>query len=205
MCYSTLPESYTLHDKIDLQHNKKQFWLVQALAFAIIVIMLVCGYFIDNFSSFDDGTVENIIGIVVVVVGVVLYIILHEATHGLFMHLFVKGKLNFGFKGWAAYAGSSGYFDKKHYIVISLAPLVLWGIVFAVLNIVFNHGVWFWVIWILQLCNISGASGDMFCTYKMLRYPKDILVYDSGMDMLIFRRKTDAELAAEKQEEASID
>lgn len=193
MCNTILPENYIEYDKIDLQHNKKHFWLVQLISIVIIVIMLVVGYFICP-TVYNDNSYWNIIALVVLAVGYILYIILHEATHGIVMRLSVKAKLNFGFKGWAAYAGSTGYFDKKHYIVVALAPLVLWGIVFAVLNIFFHTGVWFAVIWVLQIGNVAGASGDLFCTYKMLRYPKDILVHDTGMDMTVYRKMTEEEI-----------
>lgn len=196
MCFETFPNGYTYLDKIDLQHNKKQFWLVNGISFLLLALMLVAGYFIDNITQIEESA-ELFIAIAVLIVGYVLYIVLHEATHGLVMRLSVKAKLNFGFKGWAAYAGSTGYFDKNHYIAIALAPLILWGIVFGILNFFFRSGMWFWVIWILQTGNVSGAAGDLFCTYKMFRYPKDILVRDSGTEMLIFRRQTEDELAAE--------
>lgn len=204
MCYKTFPDGYTFLDKIDLQNNKKQFWLVNGLSLLLCAVMLVGGYFIDNFTKIEY-VAELFIAMAVLIVGFIIYIVLHEATHGIFMYAFVKAKLNFGYKGWAAYAGSSGYFDKIHYIVISLAPLVIWGIIFGVLNVFFNSGMWFWVIWVLQIGNVSGAAGDLFCTFKMFTYPKDILVHDSGMEMLIFRRKTAEELAAELNEKESED
>lgn len=199
MCYEKFPDGYTYFDKIDLKNNKKQFWLIQGLGVLLMIIMFVAGYFIAGLEFYEDY-VMLIIALVVLIVGFILYIILHEATHAVVMRLSVKAKLNFGFVGWAAYAGSKGYFDKKHYILVALAPLVLWGIIFAVLNIFFHSGVWFWVIWFLQTGNVSGACGDLFCTYKMLTYPKDILVCDTGLDMTVFRRKTAEELAAERIE-----
>ncbi len=205
MCYKTFPEGYTFLDKIDLKNNKKQFWIVQGIGLLMMAIMIVIGYFIAGFNFFsDEKPIIMIIAVAVVIVGLIVYIVAHEATHGLVMYLSVKAKLNFGFNVLFAYAGSSGYFDKKHYILISLSPLVLWGIIFGVLNVFFHSGVWFWVIWFLQIQNVSGACGDLFCTYKMLRYPKDILVRDSGMDMMVFRRKTEEELANENDVNAEI-
>ena len=193
MCHTILPENYTFYDKIDLQHNKKHFWIVQGISLVLLVAMIVAGYFIDNIS-FVENITDTFIALAVLIVGYILYIFLHEATHGIVMRLSVKAKLNFGFKGWAAYAGSTGYFDKKHYIAVSLAPLVLWGIIFGILNVFYNQGMWFWVIWLLQAGNISGASGDLFCTYKMLTYPNDILVNDTGMDMTVYRKMTEEEI-----------
>ncbi|MCI9407376.1 MAG: DUF3267 domain-containing protein [Clostridia bacterium] len=187
MCHSTLPEGYIYKDKIDLQHNKKQFWLVQGIGIILLLGLLVAGYFIVDFTKIEPNT-EMYIAIAVGLVGYILYIIVHEITHAIVMRLSVKSKLNFGFNGWAAYAGSTGYYDKVHYIIIALSPLVIWGIILGVLNVFFHSGVWFWVIWFIQAGNISGAAGDLFCTYKMFTYPKDILVCDTGLDMTVYCR-----------------
>ncbi len=221
MCHKTLPQGYSFFDKIDLKNNKKQFWTVQGICLATIAVMLGIGWLIEspikvlNSVYNAENNTESIIAVVVLIVGFVLYIFAHEAVHGLFMYAFCKTKINYGFVGWAAYAGSSAYYDKKHYIIIALAPVVVWGVVFAVLNIFFHSGIWFWVIWFLQIGNVSGACGDFFCVYKTARYPKDILVNDTGLEMQIFCRNAapaaieeelaTAETAEDKQTENSID
>ena len=214
MCHKTLPQGYSFFDKIDLKNNKKQFWTVQGICLSTIAVMLGIGCIIESPLKIENNT-ASIIGLVVLIVGFVLYIFAHEAVHGLFMYAFCKTKIKYGFVGWAAYAGSSAYYDKKHYIIIALAPVVVWGVVFAVLNIFFHSGIWFWVIWFLQICNISGACGDFFCVYKTARYPKDILVNDTGLEMQIFCRNAapaaieeeiaTAETAEDKQTENNID
>ena len=214
MCHKTLPQGYSFFDKIDLKNNKKQFWTVQGICLATIAVMLGIGWLIESPLKIENNT-ESIIGLVVLIVGFVLYIFAHEAVHGLFMYAFCKTKIKYGFVGWAAYAGSSAYYDKKHYIIIALAPVVVWGVTFAVLNIFFHSGIWFWVIWFLQIGNVSGACGDFFCVYKTARYPKDILVNDTGLEMQIFCRNAapaaieeelaKAETAEDKQTENSID
>lgn len=221
MCHKTLPQGYSFFDKIDLKNNKKQFWTVQGICLATIAVMLGIGWLIEspikvlNSVYNAENNTESIIAVVVLIVGFVLYIFAHEAVHGLFMYAFCKTKINYGFVGWAAYAGSSAYYDKKHYIIIALAPVVVWGVTFAVLNIFFHSGIWFWVIWFLQIGNVSGACGDFFCVYKTARYPKDILVNDTGLEMQIFCRNAapaaieeeiaTAETAEDKQTENSID
>ena len=214
MCHKTLPQGYSFFDKIDLKNNKKQFWTVQGICLATIAVMLGIGWLIESPLKIENNT-ESIIGLVVLIVGFVLYIFAHEAVHGLFMYAFCKTKIKYGFVGWAAYAGSSAYYDKKHHIIIALAPVVVWGVTFAVLNIFFHSGIWFWVIWFLQIGNVSGACGDFFCVYKTARYPKDILVNDTGLEMQIFCRNAapaaieeeiaTAETAEDKQTENSID
>ncbi len=201
MCHKTLPENYIYHDTIDLKNNKKHFWIVMGLGLVLCAVLIAVGWcivrlpYIYDFIEQEENLGISIAAIATVVVGSVLYIIGHEAVHGLYMYLFCRAKIKYGFVGWAAYAGSSAYYDKMHYVVISLAPVTIWGIVFAILNVFFHEGIWFWVIWILQIANISGAAGDFFCAVKVLTYPKDILVCDSGMDMKVYRKMTDEEAA----------
>ena len=47
-------------------------------------------------------------------------------------------------------------------------------------------------VYIIQIANISGAAGDYFVTFKFSRFPKDILVRDSGTAMRVYSR-VDAE------------
>lgn len=94
-------------------------------------------------------------------------------------------RLKYGFTGLYAFAGSEDYYAKKPYIFIALAPVVLWGIVIGVITpLVF--GEWFWVVYLIQVANISGAAGDIFVTARFARMPGDILVRDVGVGMRVY-------------------
>ncbi len=94
-------------------------------------------------------------------------------------------KVKYGFTGMYAFAGSEDFYNKKAYIFIALAPVVFWGIVLAVIN-PFVPIEWFWVVYMIQIFNLSGAAGDLFVTIKFLRLPKDILVQDYGVGMTVY-------------------
>lgn len=197
-----LPEGWILHDTIDLKNNKKQFWTVQGLGVAIMIVMFVVGWFIVSpVDLFKHGTWETVAALAVLLAGLVAYIILHELTHGAFLSAFTKVKPKFGFVGWAAYCGNEAYCGKARYAVVALAPLVIWGIVFGVLNVFFHEGIWFWVVWFLQIGNISGACGDIFVACKLLKYPKEILVQDTGLSMRVYRYAPEEITEAERKEE----
>ena len=105
-----------------------------------------------------------------------LYLILHELVHGIAMKLCGTKKVKYGFTGMYAFAGSEDYYDKKAYSFIALAPVVLWGIVLAVIN-PFVPVEWFWIVYLIQIMNVSGAAGDLFVTVTFSRLPQDILVH----------------------------
>jgi hypothetical protein len=118
----------------------------------------------------------------------VVYIVLHELVHGITMKLVGTKKVNYGFTGLYAFAGSKDYYDKTGYIMIALAPVVLWGIVLAVIQ-AFVPVQWFWLVWMIQIANISGAAGDAYVTAKFSKMPKDILVSDYGVGMTVYSKE----------------
>jgi len=68
-----------------------------------------------------------------------------------------------------------------------LAPVVFWGIVLAVINVLVPLE-WFWVVYFIQIINLSGAAGDLYVTVKFSRLPSDILVQDYGVGMTVYSR-----------------
>lgn len=189
----TLPENYTKLLDIDLQKNKKLALLVNALGFTITAVMIALANWFKPFSlMFDmsEGIGKYIARFAAVAVGAVAYIILHELVHGIFMKRFSGMKPNYGFTGLYAYAGSKAYFSKRDYIIIALAPIIVWGAVLAVIN-VFVPESWFWVVYLIQIFNISGAAGDIYVTVKFSKLPPDILVNDTGVAMTVYTKENE--------------
>ena len=69
-----------------------------------------------------------------------------------------------------------------------VALLVLWGLLIAIIN-PFVPLEWFWVVYSLQIINMSGAAGDLFVTIKFSGFPKDILIRDYGVSMTVFSKE----------------
>ncbi len=196
---SVLPENYIQRTVIDLEKDKKAFWFVNILSLVIAALMVAIGVWavpLDLEPDADNFVLELLLPLIVLLAGIFAYIVLHEAVHGVFMYAFSRVRPRFGFKLVFAYAGSEAYFDKIRYIVIALAPVVFWGMVLLIIDL-FCKGIWFWVFYIIQVCNVGGAAGDLYVTAKILRMPKDILIQDTGTQMTVFAP------VQEKQEEGS--
>lgn len=186
--YEALPDGYEKICEIDLAKNKKLFWAVNLGAFAVMLVMIAAALpFVPIATLFDmsQGFTVYFLRALALLAGSVVYIILHELVRGIFMKRFSGVKPHYGFTLMYAYAGSTAYFGKKSYIIISLAPVVIWGIVLGVLCAALPES-WFWVVYFIQIANISGAAGDAYVTYKMLTLPKDILVNDTGVAMTVY-------------------
>ena len=186
-----LPEGYREIYSVDLQKNKKLAFWVNALSLLIAALLAIPMHFvvpISTFFSMEDGIGSYFIRIVAVAVLMVLYIVLHELVHGVAMKMCGTKKVKYGFTGLYAFAGSNDFYGKKSYIFIALAPVVLWGIVLAVVN-PFVPIEWFWVVYWIQISNLSGAAGDFFVTAKFSKMPDAILVRDHGVGMKVFSKK----------------
>ena len=186
-----LPEGYRDYYSIDLQKDKKMSLLVNLLAVVIAVLLLVPMHFLVPISSLfvmNEGLGNYVIRFIALIVLMTAYIPLHEITHGLAMKICGTKKVKYGFTGLYAFAGSNDYYNKKAYIFIALAPIVLWGLVIAIIN-PFVPLEWFWVVYSLQIINLSGAAGDLFVTIKFLGFPKDILIRDYGVGMTVFSKE----------------
>ena len=183
-----LPEDYGERYSLNLQKDKRTAIIVNLLALAIAAVMAVSmNFFVPVTSVFDmsGGIVRYFLRLAALIVLMVLYMVLHELVHGIAMKLCGTKRVKYGFTGLYAFAGSEDYYDKKSYIFIALAPIVLWGTVLAAVNF-FVPTEWFWIVYMIQLINISGAAGDLFAAVKFSRMPKDILIQDSGVSMRVF-------------------
>ena len=184
---STLPDGYREILSVDLKKNKKQMLLANGLgllvffAFALPVHMfyLPCG------SLGIGGLQAYRMRIAALFGGIVVYIVLHELVHGVTMKICGTKKVKYGFTGAYAYAGSDDYYYKRPYIAIALAPIVVWGVVLAVINFLVPAP-WFWVVYGIQLMNLSGAGGDLYVTAKFRSLSNDVLIRDYGVGMRVY-------------------
>ncbi len=184
--FKELPEGYEKILDIDLQKNKKLMLGVNIGALLVAAVMAVAALpFVPISTLFDMDDGFYFLRLLAMLAGTGAYIVLHELVHGIFMKAFSGVKPRYGFTLMYAYAGSTAYFNKKSYITIALAPVVIWGIVLGVLCAFVPEG-WFWVFYFIQITNLSGAAGDAYVTYKMLTLPKDILVNDTGVAMTVY-------------------
>ena len=184
----TLPEGYKEYYSLDLQKDKRTAIFVNFMAVLIAVLMIVpMNFAVPIFSTIhaDLGTIMRLFALSVLLI---VYLILHELVHGIAMKSCGTKKVKYGFTGLYAFAGSNDYYDKKSYIYIALAPIVLWGIIIAIINFLVPIE-WFWVVYFIQITNLSGAAGDLFVTVKFSRFPKDILIKDHGVGMTVYSKE----------------
>ncbi len=178
-CLSELPQGYKKILSLDLQKDKKLALKINIASLVVAAVMgIIAGLVIakEYFLYFD------IVKIMIIFASTFAYLVLHEFVHGMAMKSFGLKTVKYGFTLLYAYAGSKDYFKKNMYIITALAPMVIWGVVLVILNLICGME-WFWVIYLIQIYNIAGSVGDMYVVHKVSKMPKDVLVLDSGVSM----------------------
>jgi hypothetical protein len=187
----TLPNGYREIFSVNLQQDKKKALVINIAGLAIILLLAISMHFYIPFQTLFDmsrGLGFYCIKFVIMIAAWIAYIVLHEIVHGIAMKICGTKKVKYGFTGMYAFAGSDDYYDKKSYIFIALAPVVFWGVIVAIIN-PFVPYEWFWVVYSVQIFNISGAVGDFYVTAKFLQMPQDILIKDIGVGMTVYSAK----------------
>ncbi|MDD3789256.1 MAG: DUF3267 domain-containing protein [Petrimonas sp.] len=184
-----LPQGYLEIKRIDAVNNKKDFKIINISALVVVGMMLLM-LFVVPFSrpEFVNRYVDIPLFWGLLSFALLLYLLLHEAVHGLFIYLRSKQKPRFGIKLPYAYAASDAYFDKRSYMIIALAPVVIFGITLLILNILLPKE-WFWFVYMIQMMNISGSMGDVYIASLVNKMPDDVLAHDTGTAMTFYSKK----------------
>ena len=179
---TTLPKEYVVIKQIDLNTKKK---LINTIAISIFIFMIVIGVLCENpITLYSSSSFDIILLMVVSILAILLYVPIHEAVHALFLKYFGKEKVLWNRKNSFFYVGSKAYLSQKKYIVVSLAPCIILGlIIFLTILILPIH--YFWCIYMLQIMNVAGSTGDFYASYVALKSPKDVLIQDYELILTI--------------------
>lgn len=190
----TLPDGYKETDYVNLYLNRRVYRNLNTASFFIGAAVIAVGWLWQGFDGLLDllrrGMSDYLLWLLLLAGGILAYLALHELTHGLFIRLFSGLRPHYGRKGVLLFTGSEAYFCRRHYIVIALAPVMLFGLIFGALSL-FLKNEWFWFVMALQVANLGGAVGDYYITYRALRQPKTALFRDSGVGVTFYTENTD--------------
>lgn len=195
--FNTLPDKYQLDYQIDMLKDKKELFLVNVYSLLILVLVIVVYYLILRFTdkslafSFNNDMLVNnnlIIRTIILIASLFLYIVVHEIIHAIFFKLATKEKVKFGFHGIMASACVPGvYFYKKPYLLAGLAPAIIMSVVF-IAPMFFVNGLDLLFFFALFAVHISGCAGDFYIAIKLIKYPSNTLIEDTGTGMKFFTK-----------------
>lgn len=178
-----LPDNYKESLELNLQTNKSLRYGIAVWAAIIWAIMIFNGNCIQPIKRFWSGDMHQV---AYAFLGIILYMMLHEVVHGIFMHFFGGKKPKFGVDGPFTYASSPIYFKKFQYQIIALAPTLIWGTVLAVLCVTHQDTKWFWTFYLIEIVNITGAVSDLYVVFRFLILPRNVLIHDNGTAIIVY-------------------
>jgi len=186
-----LPEGFALRREINLQ--KDQALLIKLNLWGLVLVPFI-GYILIRLGITSHPEFRSIFEvmapqipilsyILVLILGMIIVIVLHELVHGLFFWMITRQAPKFGFKGAYAFAAApEWYIQRKAYFWIGAAPLVIISIVglFLIPAIPARY-LFTWLFCILV--NASGSIGDAYVLADLMRQPASALIQDQG-DMI---------------------
>ena len=188
----TLPEGYQEAFVVDA--NDKDSYSKLTTATLLINTVL----FVVIFSSFVKTGITEITGgfSVIKIVGLLaaymIYVVLHELTHGVVYKLLTKQKLTFGFKPPVAYCGVPEIYVYRITALLSLlAPLTVFSILFILAFFLANDAFTRLMILILLVLHLSGCVGDLYNIWLLLTRFKNpaTLRQDTGPKQIYYTKE----------------
>ena len=187
MNHRTLPPGYRPAGNLDFMRNRRQMKAVVILSLVLVVAPALAGLLIAPVGPSWRLLGSRWWGWPLLAAALILYIPLHELVHGAVMLALSGVTPMFGLKLPYAYAGSTVWFDRPSHIATALAPVVLFGIGLQA-AIALTPPEWFWPLWIVQISNLSGSAGDLYCAWALARMGGDVLIQDTGVRMRVVKR-----------------
>ena len=138
------------------------------------------------FIILNNSVENNIIKGQWFLLGCILYIILHEITHLIFMKIFSKEKINISIKFPTISVGSNAEYSKKQFSIIALAPVIILGII-LILLILFSSKDYTFLWSILLTLNFAGSGGDFLQFLKISKYPTNTYFQDTSNETIVFQ------------------
>lgn len=180
--YKELPEGYAEVYCIDAKKNS--VGIILNVIGTLIAFGLIVGIFLLKFGD-PDGTefdVSFTLPLLVSLAAYIVYMVVHELTHGLFYKLLTKQKLRFGLTLTVAYCGlKEGYVNKKTCLISVLAPLVIHSIWMILLIVFLPVNIWVLSVIVLFSFHFGGCVGDMWVASLLIfRFKSTVLTCDDG-------------------------
>ncbi|MGN1104493.1 MAG: DUF3267 domain-containing protein [Candidatus Coproplasma sp.] len=180
--YKELPQGYKEVYCINAKKTSVAV-IMNLIAFAIAAILIV-GITLAKFKFSLDIKLEmqTLYAMLALFGSMIVYMVIHELTHGLFYKILTRQKLRFGLTLSVAYCGlKEGYVNKKTCLLAVLAPLVIHSIWMILLIIFLPANIWALMVIALFAIHFSGCVGDMWVAIMLIfRLNSTVLTCDDG-------------------------
>lgn len=191
-----LPRGYK--EVFHLNAKKKETAIfLSVIAFivtAVVFILLLIPLFKSKVDLSKISAVTFFVFYFVFIVSTIIYVVLHELTHGAVYKLMTKEKLTFGITPAAAFCGVPNiYVYRRCALAALLAPLIVFTIVLGgiVLFWSFTNALYYIGFSFIFAMHLGGCVGDGYLAYLFLAKYRDntYLMKDNGPEQFIYENK----------------
>lgn len=182
---TVLPKDYKPYSTINLSDRKTATKIQYAFAGIAFIMFIIARLFDFPLSSSYSGWLTALITVSLSF----SYMLIHELTHGLFIQIISHQKPKYNMSFPYLTTGAEVYLSKRSFIVVCLAPVIIWGLILIGILIVVPNS-WFLIIFIVLVVNFAGSAGDYFQFVKTLSIPKDALLKDDGHITVVYSKET---------------
>ena len=170
--------------------SKKTGIIMNLCALAVMAVGALISFLVirprDFFGNFDP------IAMIVFCAVLLVYVVLHELTHGLVYKALTKRKLKFGISLTAAYCGVPDIYVYRKCALLSLfAPLTVFTVFFAAAIFLLSDGWHKFFCSIVLFAHLGGCAGDIYDIILYLTVFRDpaTLMRDTGPKQTFYVRK----------------
>lgn len=165
----------------DTSKDKKLMFYVNLTEAVVGAVLLLIGCKIVPFKEMYNvsGLTKFMWRSVALVLCMAACLALHEMIHIIAVKHFTGESAEKGFDKFYPYVGSKEELNKKNYLRISLAPIVIIDVFLLILLAIAPRS-WFWLVYITLTMHVSGTVGDIYCAYKIISEKNGITIIDNG-------------------------
>jgi hypothetical protein len=183
-----LPTSYHCYKTLNLSGSRTVLWLNLVAVLLLFFFGWLFSRLITKFTPinpFKSGILGffssfSLLSIGVFLLSILIMLIFHELTHGLFFWLFTQERPTFSLKaGYAFAAAPQWYFSRLQYLIVGLSPFVIITISSMLLIQLVPIFIIKYLL-IIATFNAAGSIGDLIVVGWILKQPMNILVKDEG-------------------------
>ena len=173
---NVLPPGFDVRTTVDLKTDRKIAVAIQVVFVATVVVLVGLALILGFPLSSGFSTWVTIVG---TVVACLFYMVVHELTHAGFLWLFSRMRPAVTLRIPYLSVGGRGYLNTRSFLVVALAPVVIWGLVLVTLLVTLPSE-FFFSVYIVTILNFAGSSGDYFQAYAVAKLPPTALIQDDG-------------------------
>lgn len=176
-------------ETIDIRTDKNLWLRINGAAAAAAAVLALLGCLCEPVTRFFDvgGAWRLLLRFILTFAGMAAYLFLNEYIRKYMIEKITgKGALKVREKPYLLLLPSR-LITGREYLRISFAPVFVLGALLLLLMLILPAKL-FWEVYIIQIVNLAGATGDVFIAYKLFKLKTDTQIEYDGTAIIIWSK-----------------